>query len=120
MPEPELYNWYATEQAISFFGSPDDGRYLCDGQWVIFPKIALCFAEIGKAEQKSHFRNAARFCWAAEQPYQVSDAPLARFVPAEVTVPRRTRLFGPHPSVSDRTTPTPFSNRLGIDAVAGS
>lgn len=88
MPEPELYNWYATEQAISFFGSPDDGRHLCDGQWVIFPKIALCFAEIGKAEQKSHFRNAARFCWAAEQPYQVSDAPLARFVPAEVTAPR--------------------------------
>jgi hypothetical protein len=85
--DPELYKWYLAEEAISFFGSSDDGQHLCDGQWVIFPRTAICLAEIGKAEQKSYFQNGARFCWVADKPYKISDRPLAHFVPAEVTTP---------------------------------
>jgi hypothetical protein len=90
---PELYNWYSADEATSFFGSPNDGRHLCNGQWVIFPKTAICLTEIGptskhKPKYKSYFGNGAQFCWLADQPYEVSDSPLAHFVPAEVTAPR--------------------------------
>jgi hypothetical protein len=88
VPDPELYSWYSAEEAVSFFGLSDNGQYLCDGQWVIFPRAAICLAEIDKAEQKSYFQNGARFCWVADKPYQVSDAPMARFVPPQVTAPR--------------------------------
>jgi hypothetical protein len=99
--DPKLYDWYSAEEAISLFGAPEDGRHLCDGQWVIFPKIAICLAEIGKAEQKSYFQNGARFCWVADKPYQVNNAPLAHFVPAEVIAPGNKpysiRLFARRP-----------------------
>jgi hypothetical protein len=88
VPDPELYSWYSAEEAVSFFGQSDNGQHLCDGQWVIFPRAAICLAEIDKAEQKSYFQNGARFCWVADKTYQVSDAPMAHFLPPQVTAPR--------------------------------
>jgi len=93
VPNPELYKWYSADEAISFFGSPDAGRHLCNGQWVIFPKIAICLTEIGptskhKPKHKSYFGSGAQFCWVADQPYHVSDSPLAHFVPEEATASR--------------------------------
>jgi hypothetical protein len=91
---PELYKWYSVEEAVSCFGSPDDARYLCDDQWVILPKTAICLAEIGphskhKPADTSYFSDGARFCWLADRPYEVSNSPLAHFVPDEATAWRR-------------------------------
>jgi hypothetical protein len=84
MPEPTLYAWYSAEQAISFFGSPDDAQRLCNGQWVILGYTAICLTNIGEKWEASHFDKASSFNWVADQPYRVSDSPGAKFVPAQV------------------------------------
>jgi hypothetical protein len=94
VPDPELYKWYSADEAISFFGLPSEARHLCNGQWVILPKTAICLTEIGptsrhKPADKSHFGSGAEFCWLADQPYEVSNSPLAHFLPEEATVSRR-------------------------------
>ncbi len=97
MPEPTLYAWYSAEEAISFFGSPADARRLCDDQWAIFDKTAICLASIGAKWKSSHFDKASSFYWVADKPYRVSDSIGATFVPAEVlpsSGPKRSiRLF---------------------------
>jgi hypothetical protein len=46
MPNPKLYAWYSAEEAIAFFGAPDQAQRLCNGQWVIFPTTAICLTAI--------------------------------------------------------------------------
>jgi hypothetical protein len=92
--DPQLYKWYAADEAISLFGSSNDARRLCDGQWVILPKTAICLTEIGettthKPKHISYFRDGAEFCWIANRRYYVSNSPLAHFVPEEATAWRR-------------------------------
>lgn len=94
MTDPQLYKWYAADEAISLFGSSNDARRLCDGQWVILPKTAICLTEIGettthKPKHISYFRDGAEFCWIANRRYYVSNSPLAHFVPEEATAWRR-------------------------------
>jgi hypothetical protein len=83
VPGPELYRWYAAEEAISFFGSPDEAQRLCNDQWLIFPATVVCMAEIGEAPKRSHFEKGSRFCWVADQPYQVNDKRGWHLVPAQ-------------------------------------
>src|SRR5271168_3452608 len=84
MGEPKLYERYDHQEAIARFGSEAEARSLCDGQWVIFPNVVLCFAVVGEPPRKSHFRNAGQFCWVADKPYRVSDDQHYKFVPREV------------------------------------
>jgi hypothetical protein len=84
VPGPELYKWYAADEALSFFGSPDEAQRLCNDQWLIFPATVICMAEIGEAPKRSHFQKGSRFCWVADQPYQVNDERGWHFVPAQV------------------------------------
>lgn len=84
MPDPKLYAWYSAEEAIAFFGSPDQAEQLCNGQWVIFPTTAICLTTIGEKWTSSHFDKASSFYWIADQPYRVSNLPGAKFVPAQV------------------------------------
>jgi hypothetical protein len=84
MANPTLYAWYSAEEAISLFGSPDDAERLCEGQWVIFEKTALCLTTVGEKWDASHFHDASSFYWVAKQPYRVSDGPGAKFLPARV------------------------------------
>jgi hypothetical protein len=62
MGEPKLYERYERHEAITLFGSEDDARSLCDGQWVIFPDVVLCLATIGDSPRTSHFRRGGEFC----------------------------------------------------------
>jgi hypothetical protein len=84
MPEPALYAWYSAEEAISFFGSPADAQQLCDGQWVIFERTAICLTNIGEKWKASHFDKASSFYWVADQPYHVSDGRGGSFLPTRV------------------------------------
>ena len=84
MEEVKLYKRYNRHEAIALFESAAKARSLCDGQWVIFPDVVLCFADIGEPPRKSHFSNGGEFCWVAEKPYQVGDDPNFGFVPREV------------------------------------
>ena len=84
MSQPQLYAWYAAEQAISFFGRPDEAQQLCNGQWLIFAADVVCMTEIGTSPKASHFKQASRFCWVADQPYRVNDRSWSNFVPLEV------------------------------------
>src|SRR3954454_15936624 len=97
MGEPKLYERYDRHQAITLFGSEADARSLCDGQWVIFPDVVLCFAEVGEPPRTSHFRSGGEFCWDADRPYRVSDEKHVKFVPREVVgrqaKPRAIHLF---------------------------
>jgi hypothetical protein len=115
VPEPELYNWYSTQQAISFFGSPDEAQHLCNGQRVILPGTAICLTNIEerrpapRSKQKSYFANGAKFCWVADQPYELSNEPLAHFMPTQVSVSGgkkySKRLFAPAAG-EDQSQPT--------------
>jgi hypothetical protein len=84
MGEPKLYERYDRHEAVALFGSEADARSLCDGQWVIFPDVVLCLAEVGEPPRMSHFRNGGEFCWVADRPYRVSDEKHVKFVPREV------------------------------------
>src|SRR5262249_58467735 len=84
MGEPKLFEHYDRDGAIAFFGPEAEARSLCDGQWVIFPGVVLCLAEIGEPPGASHFTCGGEFCWGADQPYRVSDDEHLTFVPPEV------------------------------------
>jgi hypothetical protein len=84
MDKLKLYERYDRYQAIAHFGSETDARSLCDGQWLIFPDVVLCFADVGEPPTASHFRRGGEFCWVADKPYRVSDDKDVKFVPREV------------------------------------
>ena len=65
MGEPKLYERYDRHEAITLFGQEGKAQVLCDGQWVIFPDVVLCFAEVGDPPRSSHFRSGGEFCWVA-------------------------------------------------------
>jgi hypothetical protein len=77
--QPQLYQSYAREQIVSFFGSPDEAQSFCNGQWLIFAKTAICLANIEKWPEKSFFDNGSHFYWVAEQP---------SFAPVQVLDPK--------------------------------
>lgn len=83
MGEPDLYQWYDRSEAIAPFGPEAEARTLCDGQWVLFPDVVLCLAEVGDSPRASHFTNGGTFCWVADKPYRVSDW-YVKFVPRVV------------------------------------
>lgn len=84
MAQPTLHAWYSAEQVVSFFGEPNEAQQLCNGQWLIFATDVVCMTEIGQPPRAPHFKPASRFCWVADQPYQVNDQSECRFVPREV------------------------------------
>lgn len=73
MTQPQLYQSYATEKVVSFFGAPDDAQSFCNGQWLIFPRTAICLAKVGKGPKISFFENGSQFYWVADQPYHVNN-----------------------------------------------
>jgi hypothetical protein len=70
MPHPELYAWYSLEAAVSFFGAASEFQSLCNGEWLISPKAAICLTTVGEQPKKSHFERGSRFCWVTEHPYR--------------------------------------------------
>jgi hypothetical protein len=83
--QPQLYQPYETEKIISFFGSPGEAQSFCNGQWLIFPRTAICLASVGKGPKISFFENASQFYWVADQPYHVNNsATYWHIVPAQV------------------------------------
>ena len=116
--ELELYRRYTRHQAIaacsgsvfsSFFrrlGLSGEPRELCDGQWVIFPNEAICFANLGVPPHASHFETpTARFGWVPDEPYQVNEDRSIPSLPAEVTAgdrrPGAIRLFARRGNLAD-------------------
>jgi hypothetical protein len=85
---PELYEWYSSEEVISFFGAYDDEQSFCNGQWLVFPTTLVCLTEIDETNTrqeatKSHFKRASQFCWIADQQYRGPDGEPHYFVPSE-------------------------------------
>jgi hypothetical protein len=85
---PKLYTWYSPDEAISFFGASDGAQSYCNGQWRVFPAALVCLTEIDENDPrreatKSHFVDASRFCWVADQPYRGPDGEPRYFVPPE-------------------------------------
>jgi len=95
--QPELYKRYTRSEAIAFFGAEREAQVLCDGQWIIWPDVALCLTDIGEPPRMSHFDRGSSFNWVADKPYKVSNERHTSFVPAEVVAgsePRRAiKLF---------------------------
>lgn len=83
MSEPTLYERYDRHEAIAVFGSEASVLNLCDGQWVLFPEVVLCFAEVGEPPRTSHLTSGGEFCWVAEQPYRVNADENLCFVPEQ-------------------------------------
>ena len=85
MTQPHLYQSYETEKIISFFGSPGKAESFCNGQWLIFPRTAICLANVGKGPKISFFENGSRFYWVADQPYHINNSGTYwHIVPAQV------------------------------------
>ena len=89
MAQPQLYQSYAIEKVVSFFGALSETQSFCNGQWLIFPKTAICLANVGKGPKTSFFEKGSQFYWVADQPYHVKNsATYFDIVPAQVVVPR--------------------------------
>ena len=84
MTQPQLYQSYATEKIVSFFGAPEEAQSLCNGQWLILPKSVICPANVGEGPATSHFTGGSRFHWVADQPYHVNSDRGFHFIPAQV------------------------------------
>src|SRR3974390_1083189 len=78
-----LYEWYDRSKVIEHFRTDGGPQSFCDGQWVVFPGVVICFAEIGEPPTSSHFTSGGQFCWVAHKPYLVSDDQHVKFVPTE-------------------------------------
>lgn len=91
MNDPELYQQYDRQQAISFFGRLEEAKALCEGQWLILPNAIVCLTTVGKPPRESHFHRASRFRWVAEQPYQAANDEWA-FLPLQVRAGHKERL----------------------------
>src|SRR5262252_2807901 len=82
---PQLYQSYAAEKIVSLFGSPGEAQSFCNGQWLIFPRTAICLANVGKGPKISFFENGSHFYWVADQPYHVNNiGTYWHIVPAQV------------------------------------
>ena len=68
MTQPQLYQSYSTEKIVSFFGSSGEAQKFCNGQWLIFPKAAICISNVGNGLDRSFFKNGSQFFWVADQP----------------------------------------------------
>jgi hypothetical protein len=79
-----LYQSYAIDKIVSFFGMPDEAQSLCNGQWLIFPRTVICLANVGEGPATSHFTTGSGFYWVADQPYHVNSDRGFHFVPAQV------------------------------------
>ena len=82
--QPQLYESYAVEKIVSFFGVPGEAESLCNGQWLIFPGAVLCLADVGKGPKISFFNDASHFYWVADHPYRVNSDRDWHFLPAQV------------------------------------
>jgi hypothetical protein len=83
--QPQLYQSYATEKIVSFFGAPGEAESFCNGQWLIFRKSVICLAHVGKGPERSFFENGSQFYWVADQPYHVNNiGTYWHIVPAQV------------------------------------
>ena len=71
MTQPQLYQAYAIEKIVSFFGAPGEAQSFCNGQWLIFPRTAICLTNVGKGPKISFFEKGSQFYWVADQPYIV-------------------------------------------------
>jgi hypothetical protein len=91
-----LYEWYDRSKVIEQLRTGGEPQSFCDGQWVIYPHLVICFAEVGESPTASHFTSGRQFCWVAQKPYQGSDDQHLKFVPTEVVsrhADRPIRLF---------------------------
>jgi hypothetical protein len=52
---------------------------------VIFEKTVIYLTNIDKKWEASHFDKASSFYWVADQSYCVSNSPVAKFAPEQVT-----------------------------------
>ena len=85
MTQPQLYQSYTIEKIVSFFGAPGEAQSFCNGQWLIFPRTAICLANVGKGPKISFFGNGSQFYWVADQPYHVNNSvTYFDIVPAQV------------------------------------
>jgi len=84
MHQPELYKFYDRSEAIAFFGSEQEARILCDGQWLIWPDIAVCLTDFGDPPSKSHLDRASTFWWVADKSYNFNYDRHSTVAPAEV------------------------------------
>jgi hypothetical protein len=55
--QSQLYEPYAIEEIVSFFGAPGEAQSFCNGQWLIFARTAICLASVGKGPKISFFEN---------------------------------------------------------------
>jgi hypothetical protein len=68
MPQPELYREYDREEGVRLFGPSSEARALEDGEWVLFPQVAICFSTLGRTAKGSNLPSAKTFHWAAPRP----------------------------------------------------
>ena len=60
---PSLHQWYTADEAIAAFGEARKADFLCDGQFVVLPKVVLCLATVGKAATDPYIGVPSSFCW---------------------------------------------------------
>jgi len=61
--QPAIHQWYSVDDALAAFGGKAASKSLCDGQFVILPKVVLCFASVGDSAEEPHLSCPSRFMW---------------------------------------------------------
>jgi hypothetical protein len=58
-----LHQWYTADEAVAVFGGDAAADALCDGQFIVLPKVVLCLATLGRATDEPHVPCPSCFAW---------------------------------------------------------
>ena len=61
--ELTLRQWYFPDEAVAAFGGGTAAEFLCDGQFVVLPKVILCFVTVGDAPTEPHVYSPSCVVW---------------------------------------------------------
>jgi hypothetical protein len=70
---PKLHRRFTIDEAVAAFEPAGTAEFLCDHQFVIFPKAILCMATVGDPAKQTHVSSASHVVW---KPGQIDDMTL--------------------------------------------
>lgn len=61
--EPTLHHPYTVDEAVAAFGGTGEARFLCDGQFIVLPKVVLCMVTVGGPATQSFLGTPESVVW---------------------------------------------------------
>jgi hypothetical protein len=68
-----IYQYYARDVILAYFGGVDAGQTFCHGEFVVFPQATVCLFTVRTSVAPSHFTAPSYFTWRPQGQPKVDD-----------------------------------------------